>query len=34
VVGPTSIDTIQAGLLPKGSSDLNLTYPRQSTTLW
>jgi hypothetical protein len=34
VVGPTSIDTIHAGLLPQGSSDLDLTYPRRSTTLW
>jgi hypothetical protein len=34
VVGPTSIDTIHAGLLPQGSSDLDLTYLLRSTTLW
>jgi hypothetical protein len=34
VVGLTSIDTIHAGLLPLGSPDLNLTYPRRSPTLW
>jgi hypothetical protein len=34
VVGLTSIDTIHAGLLPLGSPDLDLTYPRRSPTLW
>jgi hypothetical protein len=34
VVGPILIDTIQAGLLPLGSPDLDLTYPRRSPTTW
>jgi hypothetical protein len=34
VVGLTSIDKFRAGLLPLGSPDLDLTYPRRSPTLW